>query len=77
MTIKTTRHDPRYTTSNDRDAVLRAWGGQDRQSLTMDMGGWLDDDEVAFREAIQDDAREMGGSDLPCIVIERIDREQA
>ena len=46
------RNDSRYVCSNDPRAVLRAWAYS-----TMDMGGWTDDDEDAFIEAVEDEHR--------------------
>lgn len=50
-----TRTDPRYRahdTSYAAGARLRAWAGDD---LTLPMGCWADDDEVAFEAAIRDE----------------------
>lgn len=72
MTTSTTRQDPRYVSSTDPRAVLRAWGGESASDATMDMGGWTDSDEAAFRAAVQDESRYGAGEELRCILIERV-----
>jgi len=64
------RNDPRYVSSDDPRAVLKAWGWG-----TMDMGGWTDDDEDAFIEAVEDEHRYGSGEELDDITIEAIERE--
>lgn len=67
---KNPRHDPRYVRGRDERAVLRAWGGADKNNDTMDMGGWTDADSVdAFIEAVQDDALSNSGERLAFISI--------
>jgi len=41
----------------------------------MDMGGWTDDDEDAFIEAVEDEHRYGSGEELDDITIEAIERE--
>ena len=45
----TTRTDSRYLESDDSNAILRGW----YQGM-MDMGGWSDSDEEAFKAAMLD-----------------------
>jgi hypothetical protein len=45
----TTRNDARYIESSDTNACLRGW----YQGI-MDMGGWSDFDEAAFKAAMLD-----------------------
>lgn len=52
--------DPRYVSSTDPRAVLRAWGGESAQHATI-MGGWTDTNEAAFRLAVHRMAREPLG----------------
>lgn len=73
-TTTATRDDPRYVTSTDQRAVLRAWGGESPQHATMDMGGWTDTDAHAFRSAIQDESTTMAGEPLDYIVIVSVER---
>ncbi len=65
--------DPRYVASDDPRAILRAWGGED---ATMDMGGWPDEDEDAFREAMQAESIRSAGEPLTHITIERVERAE-
>ncbi len=68
----TTRHDPRYVDRADPRAHLHAWGGDD---LTMDMGGWTDDDRIAFLAAAQDAALATAGQPLTQVVIHTVERD--
>ena len=71
----TKRTDRRYVDSDDPRAVLRAWGGSDKNNATMDMGGWTGSESSSgdFIEAIQDESMYGGGSQLGYIVIEDMD----
>lgn len=62
--------DPRYVQSDDPRAMLRAWGGEDRHSCTMDMGGWTDLDIEAFWRAVQAESKRAAGAPLKYISIE-------
>jgi hypothetical protein len=60
--IMTTRSDARYISSQSHLAVFRAWAGEDRNSMNMDMGGWADGDGDAFAEAIRSELEYGSGS---------------
>lgn len=70
-----TRDDPRYVDSEDPRAMMRALGGEDRSSCTMDMGGWTTpwellssiDEEGHFLAAVQSEAIFGGGEALRCV----------
>lgn len=54
----TTRTDSRYLESDDKNAKLRAF-----YQGTMDMGGWADESEEDYKEAIMDELRYGLGED--------------
>jgi hypothetical protein len=62
----------RHVSSGDPRAVLRAWGGADEQSATLDMGGWLggEDTVAQFVAAVQAEAVHGCGCELACVVVE-------
>ena len=61
-----------HVSSNDPRALLRAWGGADQQSASLDMGAWLGGEETAedFVAAVQAEAVRGSGSPLAYVVIE-------
>lgn len=58
--------------SDDPRAVLRAWGGADEHSATLDMGGWLggEDTVAQFVAAVQAEAVRGCGCELGYVVVE-------